>query len=543
MRKAGALAAVALMALLVSGCAGGSEEIKTFTAFMAVPGKVTPSDNRIMNKIAERIGARAEVRWLEAQTAQERIQVMIESEEYPDFIDGSDATGMLLEAGALIALDPYLEDYPNLKAYLSPEEWDRLRKEDGHIYFIPQFGIVQEKSMITGHSDEAFWIQKRVLKWAGYPEIRTLDEYFDLIGAYLKANPESEDGQKNLGFEILCDDWRYFCLENPPQFLAGYPNDGCAVVNVDTLEASIYDDMPEAKQYYKRLCREYEAGVIDPETFTMSYEEYLEKIASGCVLGMVDQGWQFVDAEYVLRENGMDERTYVPLGLTISEDVSGAYQSKPAINSGNGVGISVSCEDVEGALQFLNDLLAPEIEILRSWGEEGVDYQVDEDGVFYRTEEQRSQASDAQWQLENRCSYSYFPHKEGMLRDGINAAAPDQQPGEYYATLSETDREVLDAYGYEKWTDFLGEPKENTPWFPLYSAIESWGQDTPYGQAKEGMDRVKKEWLPQVIMAGEKQFEQVWEQYQEAYRAEVDVEAYERELTEEVRRRVEAAEE
>ena len=537
MKRAVILVGAVLLSLILTGCAE-KKEIKTFSAFMAVPGKVMPSDNRIMNKIAEKIGAKAEISWLEAQTPQERIQVMIESEESPDFIDGSDATGMLIEAEALIPLEHYLDDYPNLKAYLSEQEWNSLKKEDGHIYFIPQFSVINGTSMITNHSDEAFWIQKRVLKWAGYPKIKTLDEYFDLINAYLKENPESENGQRNLGFEILCDDWRYFCLENPPQFLAGYPNDGCAVVNPDTLEASVYDHLPEARKYYKRLCAEYEKGIIDPETFTMSYEEYLEKLASGCVLGMVDQGWQFRGAEDVLREQGMDDRTYVPLGLTISKEVEGAYQSKPALNTGNGVGISVSCEDVEGALQFLNDLLDPQIQLLRSWGEEGIDYQVGEDGVFYRTEEQRRKAGDAQWQLENRCSYSYFPHKEGMLQDGINAASPEQQPGEYAATLSETDREVLEAYGYEKWTDFLGEARENAPWFPLYSAIESWGEDTSYGQAKEAMDRVKKEWLPKIIMAGKKQFAQKWTQYQKAYRQEVDVEAYEQELTEEVRRRV-----
>ncbi|MFR3166213.1 MAG: hypothetical protein ACLTQG_30725 [Hungatella sp.] len=35
--------------------------------------------------------------------------------------------------------------------------------------------------MSAVHSDEAFWIQTRVLKWAGYPEVKTMDQYFDLI--------------------------------------------------------------------------------------------------------------------------------------------------------------------------------------------------------------------------------------------------------------------------------------------------------------------------------------------------------------------------
>lgn len=60
------------------------------------------------------------------------------------------------------------------------------------------------------HSGEAFWIQTRVLKWAGYPEIHTVDEYFDLIERYVAANPVMEDGTPNIPFTILCDGWRYF---------------------------------------------------------------------------------------------------------------------------------------------------------------------------------------------------------------------------------------------------------------------------------------------------------------------------------------------
>lgn len=544
--RGGIFALILALLGLCWGCAGSQAQreegqIKCFTAFMAVPGKEIPEDNRVMNRIAEKTGARAKVSWLDTGTAKKRLETMIESENYPDFIDGSDATGLLLENEVLIPLDPYFDQYPNIRDYLPPEEWNKLRQDDGHIYVIPQFGVVQGEDMEVQHADQAFWIQKRVLIWAGYPEIRTLDEYFDLIEAYLEANPRTEDGQKNIGFEILCEDWRYFCLENPPMFLAGCPNEGCAVVDPETGRASVYDDLPQAEQYYRRLCREYERGVLDPEAFTMSYSQYLGKIASGCVLGMVDQYWQFQGAELALKENGRNDRTYVPLGITASPDIQDAYRSKSVPGIGKGLGITVSCQDVEGALEFLNALLEPEIQILRSWGEEGIDYEVGQDGVFYRTKRQREQAANSQWYQKNRCDYGYFPHFEGMLEDGINAAAPDEQPGEYYATLTEEDRALLDAYGYEKWTDFLSPPQDPAPWFPLYSALDAWEEDTPYGQARTAMEEVKREWLPKVIMAGTDRFEEVWEQYRKDYEERVDVKAYEEELTREAGRRMAAA--
>lgn len=50
------------------------------------------------------------------------------------------------------------------------------------------------------------------------------------------------------------------------------------------------------------------------------------------------------------------------------------------------------------------------------------------------------------------------------------------------------------------------------------------------------MTEVKKEWLPQVIMASKSQFDDVWEEYMEEYDSRVDVNAYESKLEEEIAR-------
>ena len=142
------------------------KEIKVFTMFNAVPGTQIPDDNRSMQAIAEKIGAWAKIIWLTGQTADERISVMIAGGDYPDFITGATGTAALLEAGALIPIDEYWDDYPNIKNYLSESDWNKVRAEDGHIYFMPQFGIIQGADAATYHWDEAFWIQKDDLIWA-----------------------------------------------------------------------------------------------------------------------------------------------------------------------------------------------------------------------------------------------------------------------------------------------------------------------------------------------------------------------------------------
>ena len=41
------------------------------------------------------------------------------------------------DAGALVPLDDYIEKYPNIKNLFTELEWEKLRQDDGHIYWIP----------------------------------------------------------------------------------------------------------------------------------------------------------------------------------------------------------------------------------------------------------------------------------------------------------------------------------------------------------------------------------------------------------------------
>lgn len=514
------------------------EEIKEFTAYIAVPGDTIDKENRIVNKIAEKTGAKVSIEWLDGKTASERISGMITTGKYPDFLHGADATNLLLEANALVPIEDYIEDYPNLYHYLTEEQWDSLRKEDGHIYFVPAFGVVNERETLTMPSGEAFWIQKRVLEWAGYPQIKTVEEYFHLIEGYLAQNPET-DGEKNIGFEILCDDWRFFCMENPPMFLAGYPNDGCAIVDKETHKAAVYDTIPEAKEYFRKLSEMYDKGIIDPETFTLSYNQYLDRISKGNVLGMVDQYWEIMSAQNGLYGANKIDRTYVPLALTMEEGVTPNYYCREEnINIGEGIGISVNCKDVKGALAFFDGLLSDEVMILRHWGEEGIDYEVDENGKFYRNEEQRKIRENAEYLKKNIYGYGYFPNYEGMLADGINTVEPSDQPEEFYATLSEYDKKVLDAYGYKTWGNFVGEQTEGEDWYPLYSATNNWPSDSEYGIAKENMEKIKRLWLPKLIMLPVEAFDGNWNSYMKEYSEKVNIDAYLAELDAEIQRRI-----
>ena len=495
--------------------------VKEFTAFFATAGTEINDDNEIQQIIADKTGVKVKETWLTGQTAEESVGTMIAGGEYPDFIEGGNGQMQLYDADALVALDDYLDSYPNIKNLFTDLEWEKLRQDDGHIYWIPQFSCIKNEEKVCAHNDEAFWIQARVLEWAGYPEVKTMDQYFDLIEAYNAENPTMEDGTQNIPYTILCDDWRYFCLENAPQFLDGYPNDGCCMVDPETLKVLDYNTSDTAVRYFKKLNEEYHKGIVDPESFTQTYDEYIAKLSTGRVLGMIDQWWDFAyTAGDAIKQAGLDAQgcDYIPLPITIDEGIQNQWHnSGGAFNESSGLAITVSCQDVEGALQFVNDLLDQDTHNLRFWGVEGVDYQVDENGEFSRNDEQRMQASDTAYKASHLCSYSYFPQYSGTSEDGINANKPDGQPGEFFDGLNGDIKDTFLAYGVETYVEMLGTNEAPGDWYPMWSFSNNFTTDTPGGVAWTKIGEVKHEQLPQVVMADD--FDSAWDTYMDAYYA------------------------
>ena len=469
-------------------------QVKEFSAFFAVPATTEINkDNEIQKIITEKIGAKCNETWLAGQQASEAVGVFIASGEYPDFINGGDAMKALYEAGALIAWDDYIDKYPNIKEFFSDYEWSQFRQSDGKIYWMNPFENIYGADKTTTQNGEAFWIQARVLEWAKYPKIETLDDYFKVLEEYNAANPTTHDGKKNIPYTMLCEDWRYFCLENAPQFLDGYPNDGSCMVDVNTKKIMDYNTTPTAKRYFKKLNEEYQKGVVDTGAFTQTYDEYISKLSTGVVLGMCDQWWDFaytVNDVFKTQDTEKYGYNYIPLGLTIDKGMENQwYTSGGTLNVSSGIAITVK----------------------------DVDYKVDENGLYYRTEEQRKNAADPNYKTKHLCTYSYFPQWSGTSRDGKNAMMPAEQPSEFKDSLPEPVKKVFEAYGANTYIDILGSVNKAGPWYPMYSYSNNMKTDTAGGTAWTKMGECKHAWLPKVVMA--KDFDKTWDEYMKAYAA------------------------
>ena len=519
------------------------DEIVNWTFFGGMPGSEKNDGNEVMEIIAKKTGVRVKETWLTGQTVEEAVGTIVASGDYPTFIDGGDGMMQLYDAGALIPWDDYIEKYPNIKELYSPAEWDRFRMDDGHIYWANQFGNTYGESKQTTHNDEAFWVQVKVLEWANYPKIETLDDYFKLLEDYAAAHPD--DGV--IPYTCLCEDWRYFCLENAPEFLDGYPNDGSVIVDTSSGTPTIvdYNTTPTAKMYFSKLNEEYKKGIVDSEFATQTYDEYIAKLSTGNVLGMCDQWWDFAyTVNDVFKQQGLDLQgcNYVPLGLVAKPGMEQMWHTYgDTQNVASGLGVTTACEDPDRAFAFINQLLDQDIHNLRFWGVEGVDYNVDENGLFFRTEDMRMKCSDTEYKASHLCDYSYFPQWGGTSRDGKNAMTPTEQTSEFFDSLAEPLVKCFEAYGVTTYPEFIGSSKTKTTgvWFPMYSYSNNMTSSTEGGIAWTKMGECKHKWLPQIVMADN--FDSAWEDYMKAYN-DCNPQAFLDEMQTELDRRVAAAE-
>ena len=496
----------------------------TVTVFRGDPGDQPFEDNKIYKKIEEELGIRFEIEFL-AGNLDETLNLKLADEVYPDLWDGGNSAEILENNGALIDLLPYIseEKTPNLYKHIyTHDRIKQLLSDDGKLYIIPNHGIVYNSETRNACNGPAFFIQKQVIAWNDYVVPKTLNEYFDLIERFIAANPETEEGNKYTGFAILCDDWRHFCLINPVQHLMGRPNDGEVIVDITTPEykTTTFINQPYAKAYYAKLNEEFNKKIndtypmINKDTFTMNYDQYIAALSTGTVLGMFDQTWDFTEATDSLQASGMDQYTYLALPLVYDpeyvdgKEIEEHYLNGSVMNKDRGFGISVTCPYPERLVQMMETFLSDEWQKLFQWGVEGEDYYI-ENGRMLMTKEQYDHLSNSTWKRGNKAVaiWESCPKKEGTMDDG-NAWDPKSQTEIYFEQMSEYDKSFLVACGKEVPADFFNPPIELAPYG------EAWQIDkTPIDMEYMDFKTIQDRWLPEIIMCAPDELDARWDAF------------------------------
>ena len=439
----------------------GSKEPITFTIFSTDLTEDIAFTDDVAKKITELTGVTLKFEHPVAGDTQ-AVPLMIASGEYPDIIFAKGDTSKLVDAGAIIKLDDYIEGSgDNLKA-LYGDQLTRLKysKEDPSIYTVGTYGVTNKIFDPKG----IMQIQHQVLKEMGYPEIKTIYDYEKVVEEYLAKNPKTEDGQDRIGLTLMASDWRWLItVGNRASFTAGIPDDGQFAVSEDG-EATYKFLLPEVKEYFKWLNNMNDKGLLDPESFTQKEDTYRAKISAGRAIGLADEHWNYSSATVSLVGEGKEEQTYAGLPVVIDDAKHKAPTLKDyGFSAGFGFGISSSAKDPQRAFEFLDWIASDEAQVLLNWGIEGTHYTINEDGKREFLPEIQEQANtDPDFSKKTGVGLYVYPFPQR----GIGAIDSN---GDSYSTntlesvmknYNSADKETLAAYGVESWTEIYPSAEE-----------------------------------------------------------------------------------
>ncbi|THF87377.1 extracellular solute-binding protein [Deinococcus sp. KSM4-11] len=510
-----ALLTLALTAAGTVTAQGTTPKPITFTAFFADPNA---NWNGMQDEVGKVITAKTGVT-LKAEFAvgspDEKINLIAASGQYPDLISPKGAAGVLVDAGAMLDLTDLINKYaPNIKRVIG-NQFDRMRfsNKDRGIYFVPTNDAINQTYFDT---DAWFKLQLAALKEQKYPQVKTLADYEKVIATYIKAHPKTADGRPTIGLSLLADDWRFLIsVTNPAFWATGGSDDGEWYIDPKTYKATLHFFKPEEREYFRWLNHMNDIGLLDPESFTQKYDQYLAKIASGRVVGVIDAGWEIGDAVNSLKAAGKHDQMYGRFGVTTKPGIKVAYNQPTGFVGGWGIGITKSCKDPIAAIKFLDYLASPEGQVLKNWGVQGKQYVV---------QGGKRVIPDAVLKQKNG-DPATFQRTTGVGNYNISIRYGDgvKDPGgNYYTTTypeqiidayTPSEKAALSAYKAKLWNDLL--PKASTfqpkPWGAAWSIQVS--QDNPLNEFFNKEQDIARKAIPRMILGKPADFDKAYDAF------------------------------
>ncbi|AOZ90891.1 ABC transporter substrate-binding protein [Paenibacillus crassostreae] len=488
----------------------------TFSFFGA---DASPNWNNMQDDVGKEITAKTGVT-LEAEYdvgsggGQTKIALMAASGQYPDIVYAKGELNKLVDAGAIIDLTDLIDQHaPNIKKVMN-SNMNRMKysNDDQAIYSIPtNIGVDQQAFDVTN----GFEVQLRVLKELGYPEIKTVHDFESVLKEYVAKHPTT-DGLPTIPLTLNADDWKIMItVTNQADVTTGGTNDGEYHVNPDTYEAMLHYKRPEEKDYFRWLNHMYNTGLLDKDSFVQKEDQYKAKIASGRVLGLTSVEWEYQDAENALKSEGKDEYTYGHFPVTLNEQYKDHSLQSIGVD-GYGISITTDCEDPIRAIKFLDWLSSEEGQVLRNWGIEGKQYNVEDGNRVIPDDILDQKVNDASnFTKETGIGlYSIFGVRYGDgVKDSTNNYYTTNFPEQIIASYSDAEKETLAAYNATTWKDLF--PSEDEfpvkEWGALYNMQAPTDGDYPVIYQKT-QDIVRKR-IPEAIMSKPADFDGIYDNF------------------------------
>lgn len=315
---------------------------------------------------------------------EERLAMMLASGDYPDVIacmTPSQAKNWE-DMGKAIDMKPYLDAHaPNFIQSLG-DMYQRYINHDGAVFSLPNIWGILPICDFAPQIRYDWWSE------AGQNPITTPESYHDTLKALVEAHPENADGQKTYALGFIKGRKNYELVGAMWGLKKGFHEDADHTLTFFPGT----DEGWELTRYINQFTLE---GLLDPDSFVMTMDEWVQKLASQRYAGHLDSWWPVVYTQTYWPET---VENYDPMtDLFVHVDVHTDDLEASTINPKNANGtyrtiVTDHCKNPEIVAKFINfEHSALGLKLL-GWGVpanyEGIVPGADNDyAVWYQTED------------------------------------------------------------------------------------------------------------------------------------------------------------
>lgn len=374
---------------------------------------------------------------------------------------GSDADEYMqsVEAGMLFDWeeDELLDDFgPYIKANMDKALEKNRNISGGNLY---GFG----HNVGTSAEDHEAFFYRPDIRWdlykeLGYPEVNTLEDFIDVLEDMVALEPTSDTGGKTYGVSLFSDwDGDMVMFVKATSALYGYDEFGFGVF--DTKTKTYEDCLKEGGEYLRALKfynQLYQRGLLDPDSMTQTYDDFIEKYQTGAAFFNIFD-WMGSGA-YNNEEHLSEGKAMLPLAAKDQKNI--AYGLN--VYGENRVwSIGAKSEYPELCMAIINWLSTPEGTMVKENGPQSVTWDYDDEGRPYLTDFGKLALADATVDMPEGWSGTYGDgenqiNNETWNRDATNPDTSNEESYNYNFWETNLDREVSEIeQDWRDWADAL----------------------------------------------------------------------------------------
>lgn len=302
-------------------------------------------------------------------TDPQQLPIMIASGELPDIVY-TDNFGDLNNGDVCWNMDELLSTYtPDFKPPV--EQTASAMGEDGKYYYLVNFWQGKDDwadpHFLPGVGNSGFIYRQDILEELGNPAFETMDDLMNVLEMVKEKYPDM------VPMALGAEGSKYNTMINQSVIQRGTTD----VVQQEDGSMAYMASTPAYKEGLQFLQKLALKGYLDPNMFTLKYDQYVAEAQQGHIFMWLD------DAANAALYNSALEASGIENANTIMKKGTFFENPQPGIDTASGWAgtfVTKNCKNPEAAAKFLEWASSDEAGKLVGWGVEGVHYTEDENG-------------------------------------------------------------------------------------------------------------------------------------------------------------------